>query len=325
MIVKNIRKQIDGNTIFDNISFSLNTQDKVGLVGVNGSGKSTLLKVLGGIMTTDNGVINLNGDSIGYLYQEIPIIYNDYTIEKYIKEIVGFTKLEKRLHFLENNLSEDNMDEYGDVLNAFLNINGYSFDKELNKIMSGLSLNKDLNSQIGHLSGGERIKVLLATLLMMNRDILLLDESTNNLDITAIEWLEKYLKTSSKKMIIVSHDEMFLNNIVNKIFELDSGELRQYNTSYKDYLITKKQEYEKRKLEYEQAKDQRDKLKVKLEQAKSWSSKGLGSKAHNDNDKIANNFAKEKTNTGNVARLTKELEKVDIPYFEEHKLSLIHI
>ena len=87
MIVKNIRKQIDGNTIFDNISFSLNTQDKVGLVGVNGSGKSTLLKVLGGIITTDNGVIDLDGDSIGYLYQEIPIKYNDYTIEKYIKEI----------------------------------------------------------------------------------------------------------------------------------------------------------------------------------------------------------------------------------------------
>ena len=319
MIVKNVRKQIDGNTIFDNISFSLNTQDKVGLVGVNGSGKSTLLKVLGGIITTDNGVINLDGDSIGYLYQEIPIKYNDYTIEKYIKEIVGFTELEKRLHFLENNLSEDNMEEYGDILNAFLNINGYSFDEELYKIMSGLSLNKDLNSQIGHLSGGERIKVLLATLLMMNRDILLLDEPTNNLDITAIEWLEKYLETSSKKMIIVSHDEMFLNNIVNKIFELDNGELRQYNTSYKDYLITKKQEYEKRKLEYEQAKDQRDKLKVKLEQARIWSSKGLGSKAHNDNDKIANNFAKEKTNTGNVARLTKELEKVDVLYFEEHK------
>ena len=239
MIVKNIRKKIDGNTIFDNISFSLNTQDKVGLVGVNGSGKSTLLKVLGGIITNDNGTIDLDGDSIGYLYQEIPIKYNDYTIEKYI----------------ENNLSEDNMDEYGDVLNAFLNINGYSFDEELNKIMSGLSLNKDLNSQIGYLSGGERIKVLLATLLMMNRDILLLDEPTNNLDITAIEWLEKYLKTSSKKMVIVSHDEMFLNNIVNKIFELDSGELRQYNTGYKDYLITKKQEYEKRKLEYEQAKD----------------------------------------------------------------------
>lgn len=319
MIVKNIRKQINGNTIFDNISFSLNTQDKVGLVGVNGSGKSTLLKVLGGIITTDNGTIDLDGDSIGYLYQEIQIKYNNYTIEKYIKEIVGFTELEKRLHFLENNLSEDNMDEYGDVLNAFLNINGYSFDEDLNKIMSGLSLNKDLNSQIGHLSGGERIKVLLATLLMMNRDILLLDEPTNNLDITAIEWLEKYLETSSKKMIIVSHDEMFLNNIVNKIFELNNGELRQYNTGYKDYLITQKQEYEKRKLEYEQAKDQRDKLKAKLEQAKSWSSKGLGSKAHNDNDKIANNFAKEKTNTGNVARLTKELEKVDVPYFEEHK------
>lgn len=273
MIIKNIRKQINGNTIFDNISFSLNTQDKVGLVGVNGSGKSTLLKVLGGIITTDNGTIDLDGDSVGYLYQEIPIKYNNYTIEKYIKEIVGFTELEKRLHFLENNLSEDNMDEYGDVLNAFLNINGYSFDEDLNKIMSGLSLNKNFNSQIGHLSGGERIKVLLATLLMMNRDILLLDEPTNNLDITAIEWLEKYLETSSKKMVIVSHDEMFLNNIVNKIFELNNGELRQYNTGYKDYLITKKQEYEKRKLEYEQAKDQRDKLKAKLEQARIWSSK----------------------------------------------------
>lgn len=317
MIVKGIKKQIDGNIIFDNISFSLNDQDKVGLVGVNGSGKSTLLKIIGGIITADSGTIELDGDSIGYLFQEIPTRYNAYTIEKYIKEIVGFETLEEKLHFLENNLTKDNMDEYGDVLNAFLNINGYSFDEDLNQILNGLALNKNLATRIEYLSGGEKIKVLLAALLIANADILLLDEPTNNLDIIAIEWLEKYLKSSSKKMIIVSHDETFLNNIVDKIYELSNNELKQYNVNYKNYLLLKKQEYEKQKLEYEQAKGQRDKLKVKLEQAKSWSSKGLGSRAHNDNDKIANNFAKEKTNTGNVAKLTKELEKMDIPYFEE--------
>lgn len=90
MKVKHVKKQIDGNIIFDNISFSLNNQDKVGLFGVNGSGKSTLLKIIGGIITVDNGTIELDGDSIGYLFQEIPTRYNAYTIEKYIKEIVGF-------------------------------------------------------------------------------------------------------------------------------------------------------------------------------------------------------------------------------------------
>lgn len=317
MKVNNIVFSIDSKIILNNISFSLNTNDKVGLVGRNGAGKSTLLKALSGIINIDSGNINLNHETIGYLNQEIDHKYDNLTILEYIKLITGINKLEDRLHYLEQNLDDKNMDDYSNVLNLYLSIDGYNFEDNLNGIISGLKLSESLDTKIKILSGGERIKVLLAALLLQNSDILLLDEPTNNLDLAAILWLENYLKNSSKKMIIVSHDETFLQNVTNKIFELENGLLREYNMKYDLYLKVKEIEYNRKFEEHTKLVEKKDKLKKQLQQAKEWASKGNNKKAHNDNDKIANNFAKERTNNSNVAKLSKSLEQINIPNFEE--------
>ncbi len=315
MIVSNLNKQIGAKDILQDVSFTLDSNDKVGLVGVNGAGKSTLLKILAKEINPDNGKVKLNEETVSYLKQEIPYIYNDLTILEYIKQELKIDKLETRLHELESNLTDEVMEEYSDVLNQY----GYSFEDNLNSILVGLNFKEDINNKIKTLSGGEKIKVLLAIVLLQNADILLLDEPTNNLDTEAILYLEKKLKAANKKMMIVSHDEVFLNNIVNKIYELEKGKINLYNMSYQEYLKQKELEYNELKERYIKAQDQKDKLKHQVQKAKEWANKGINKKAHNDNDKLANNYAKEKTNTDNISKLTKELEKIEIPNFEEKK------
>ena len=318
MILKNVKFSIQNNNILDNISFSLNSEDKIGLVGVNGSGKSTLLKLISGNLNPDSGKVNLENESVGYLNQEIPHTYDDYTILSYIKKKIGIDEIESKLHELENNLTENNMDEYSEFFEKYIALDGYNFEANLNTIIMGLELSKNLNDKIKTLSGGEKIKVLLAELLLQNSDILLLDEPTNNLDIGALRWLEKYLENEKKKMIIVSHDEVFLNNITNKIFELNNGTLKEYNMKYDDYLLEKKREYDSELLEHNKAVEEKEKLKKQIQKSKQWANKGNNKKAK-DNDKLANNYAKERTNTRNISKYTKALENLNIPKFEEKK------
>ncbi len=319
MIVSNLNKQMGNKEVLKNVSFTIDSNDKIGLVGVNGAGKSTLLKILSNELNQDNGKIKLIDETITYLKQEIPFIYNDLSIVDYIKQELKINKIETRLHELENNLNEDVMEEYGNLLNQYLALDGYSFEDNLKSTLLGLNFKENINNKIGTLSGGEKIKVLLAIVLLQNADILLLDEPTNNLDIEAIEFLEKKLKTANKKMIIVSHDEVFLNNIVNKIYELEQGKINLYNLSYQEYLKQKELEYKELRENYLKAQEQKDKLKHQVQKAKEWANKGINKKAHNDNDKLANNYAKEKTNTSNISKLTKELANLEIPDFEEKK------
>ena len=313
MIVKNLNKAISNKDLLVNINFSLNDGNKVGLIGPNGTGKTTLLKILSGDLLLDSGDVNLNNQTIKLLKQEIEKEYNDDSIIEYIKKENNIFELENKLKELEANLNEDNMEEYGEILDLFIKLDGYNFESNLENITYGLNLNVDLNSKIKTLSGGQKIKVLLISLLMSNSDILLLDEPTNNLDIEAIEWLESYLKKIDKKMIIVSHDEAFLNKIVNKIYELNNGNLVEYNLSNNNYLFYKNNEYNRELEKYEQAKEQQKKLKASIQEAKEWSNKGLN-KGKSDNDKIAANFAKERTKktSSKAAKLTKELEKIEI-------------
>lgn len=319
MLVNNLKVSLGGNTILDNVSFSLNNEEKVGLVGKNGSGKSTLLKTLSGLIEQNSGEINLQGQTVGYLKQEISHEYNDYTILEYIKSSTKIDKIERRMHELEENLNEDNMEEYGDILNKYLELDGYNFEENLSKIVSGLNLSETLDTKIKTLSGGEKIKVLLSALFLQNSDILLLDEPTNNLDMKAIMWLEKYLKDIDKTILMVSHDEVFLQNIANKIFELTDGKIKEYNLKYDNYLEEKQHEYNRKLEEYTKMSEEKDKLKKRLQKAKEWSNKGNNKKAHNDNDKIANNFAKERTNNSNVSKLSKQIEEMYIPKFKEKK------
>ncbi len=319
MQVNNLKIGFNNNEILKNISFHLVQGEKVGLVGPNGSGKSTLLKVLANELQLDSGKVKLENETIAYLKQEISHEFDDYSIIDYIKNQTGIGKLEIRLHELEDNLNENNMVEYSDVLDKFLSLDGYSFENNLQNIINGLHLNKSLDSKIYTLSGGEKIKVLLCAMLLSNGDVLLLDEPTNNLDIEAINWLENYLRNLKKSIIMVSHDEIFLNNILNKIFEISDGKLNEYNLSYDEYLKQKDLEYQKEKLNYLNAMEERKKIKIRLQKAKDWSNKGTSSKAHNDNDKIANNFAKERTRSSEVSKLSKALEDIDVPIFQERK------
>lgn len=323
MIVKNLSKSFNSNKILDNISFVLEDNDKVCLIGNNGVGKSTLLKILNGNINYDSGNINYNDESIGMLMQEIDIEDYDLTIIDYIKKKTNFLLLEEKLHKLEKNLNDSNMEEYGNVLDLYLKLDGYNFENNINMLLNGLGLNKDLNKKVKELSGGEKIKVLLTILLLSNPDIMLLDEPTNNLDIDGITYLENYLVKLNKKMIIVSHDEEFLNNISNKIFELNQGKLTEYKMPYYEYLDYKKKEYKRNLDKYNSINEKKEELKSRIKEAEKWSNKGVNKKKK-DNDKIAANFAKEQTKktSGNISKLKRELEKEEnIDFKKKEKVS----
>lgn len=323
MIVKNLSKSFNYNKILDNISFVLEDNDKVCLIGNNGAGKSTLLKILNGDIKYDSGSINYNDESIGMLMQEIDIEDYDLTIIDYIKKKTNILLLEEKLHKLEENLNDSNMEEYGNVLDLYLKLDGYNFENNINMLLNGLGLNKDLNKKVKELSGGEKIKVLLTILLLSNPDIMLLDEPTNNLDIDGITYLENYLVKLNKKMIIVSHDEEFLNNISNKIFELNQGKLTEYKMPYYEYLDYKEKEYKRNLEKYNSINEKREELKSRIKEAEKWSNKGVNKKKK-DNDKIAANFAKEQTKktSGNISKLKRELEKEEnIDFKKKEKVS----
>jgi len=323
MIVKNLSKSFNSNKILDNISFVLEDNDKVCLIGNNGTGKSTLLKILNGDIKYDSGNINYNDESIGMLMQEIDIKDYDLTITCYIKRKTGFKNIENKLKELEENLNDSNMEEYGNVLDLYLKLDGYNFENNINMLLNGLGLNKDLNKKVKELSGGEKIKVLLTILLLSNPDIMLLDEPTNNLDIDGITYLENYLVKLNKKIIIVSHDEEFLNNISNKIFELNQGKLTEYKMPYYEYLDYKEKEYKRNLEKYNSINEKREELKSRIKEAEKWSNKGVNKKKK-DNDKIAANFAKEQTKktSGNISKLKRELEKEEnIDFKKKEKVS----
>jgi ATP-binding cassette subfamily F protein 3 len=312
MIVNNLKKEIDSKILLNNISFTLNNNDKVILIGENGVGKSTLLKILNNDLPKDSGNINYENESISMLKQEINSDDYNKTILDYVKEQTGIEKLENRLHFLENNLNDSNMNEYGDVLNSYMQKDGYNFQNNLNLLKNGLNLNENINCIVGNLSGGEKIKVLLSIVLLDNSDIILLDEPTNNLDCESINYLCDFLIKSKKKMIIVSHDEDFISKIGNKIWELKDGKIKEYNMDYDEYQESKENEYNQRKLEHQKKIDEQNKLKSNLEKTKEWENKGLNKKGK-DNDKIASGYQKERTkNTSSkISKLKEQLNDIN--------------
>ena len=319
MKVNKLCKQIGERILLNDVSFEISNCDKIGLVGENGVGKSTLLRILSGNICQDSGKINYEGKSVAYLKQEFPKEFLNLTILQYVKKECNIDVLESNLKKLEDNLSDSNMNEYDEILNKYLLLDGYSFEYNLESILGGLHFNMPLNVKIGHLSGGEKIKVLLATTILKNADLMLLDEPTNNLDIDAICWLEDYLSKVKKSIVVVSHDEIFLNNTVNKIWELNNGHISQYNVNFELYRIQKENEYQQNKNVYDKLIEQRDKLKKQLQVAKEWSNKGNNKKSFNDNDKIANNYAKERTNSSNISRVSNALQNLQIPDFKEKK------
>ena len=252
--VNNLFMGFTGETLFKNISFSIDEKDKIGMIGVNGAGKSTLIKILLGLEydevdpeTNQRGTISKKGGlKIGYLSQH-PNLNHDNTVFEELMTV--FSNVQNDYHriqelniILAENLDDfdKTMEELGTVTARYEQNEGYAIEYKVKQILNGLSLAESLwSSKISDLSGGQLSRVALGKILLEEPELLILDEPTNHLDLNAIEWLEKILKDYKKAFILISHDVYFLDNVVNRIFEIEGKTLKTYNGNYTDFTIQK--------------------------------------------------------------------------------------
>ena len=271
----NLNKSFGIDTILENVSFTVNEYDKVGIIGVNGTGKTTLFKILSGIYGYDSGDIYLGkGVEIGYLEQNTNFHSEGTIFEEVLEVFKDLIEMETYLRDLEVKIANESsnpnskelekiMNEYSNKLEKFSELNGYGYKSEAKGVLKGLGFSdEDMDKKINILSGGEKTRVLLAKLLLKNPSLLLLDEPTNHLDSEAIEWLEVFLKQYKGTVIIISHDRYFLDQVVNRVFEIHNKKLRTYNGNYSKFIELSKVEKE---LELKKFEDQQKEIKKQEE------------------------------------------------------------
>lgn len=250
-------------TILEEINFEIKGKQKVAIVGRNGAGKSTLLKAIinnellsEGIGTEKFNIYKEGNPRIGYLkqvdFEDENITMLDELLKCY-KEIISIeNRMEKLVIKMQENSSEKTAEEYTKLQDRYELLDGYTYKKEYETAINKFGFSKeDKNKKLSEFSGGQRTKIAFIKLLLSKPDILLLDEPTNHLDITTIEWLEEYLKNYPKAVIVVSHDRMFINKIVDKIYEIEYGTITEYSGNYEFFEKQKKINYEKQLKDYE--------------------------------------------------------------------------
>jgi len=247
--VHNLSVSFGGEYLFEEISFRLNGGNRVGLVGKNGAGKSTLLKLLNKDMALDTGVIAVEKDiKIGFLRQDIDFVQGRSVLEEAYQAFEEIKALELKLDEINHQLAERTdyeSDSYSqlivdlnDVSHHYEILGGYNYQGETEKILQGLGFRReDFDKKTETFSGGWRMRIELAKLLLQSNDVLLLDEPTNHLDIESIIWFEQFLNNYTGGVVIVSHDKMFLDNVTNRTIEISLGRIYDYNKPYTEYLV----------------------------------------------------------------------------------------
>ena len=242
---QNICKTFVEKPVLQNISFHLNENDRLAIIGYNGAGKSTLLKILIGEISYDEGEISLKKDaSIGYLAQHQDHTFHHTIFDELLsvkKEVIELNEqmrtYEQEMKHLTGDALEQKMNQYTNATHRFEQLNGFAYKSEITGILKGLGFSEeDFTKEINTLSGGQRTRVALGKLLLKNPDILLLDEPTNHLDVDSIRWLENYLSHYKGAVIIVSHDRYFLDKIVNKVMEIDQGHSMLFDGNYTTFI-----------------------------------------------------------------------------------------
>ncbi len=319
----NLAKAYGAITVLNDISFVINAGDRVGLVGGNGVGKSTLLQVLTGQEEADSGSFAFAPSlETGYLPQTTPEFYGQ-TIEDLILESVGnLRQLEERMRQLEAEMataSEEalpaQLEEYTTVSTKFQDRGGYELDYRIDSILQGLHLDYlPRQQQVSTLSGGEKARVGLATLLLRSPDLLLLDEPTNHLDFASLAWLETYLSRYAGAILIVSHDRQFLNRTVNQIFEIDEHEhrLKRYEGNYDAYLQAKAAERAQWEEDYERQQEEIKELRKRVRETARQV--GHGYRSPRDNDKNARYFFAQRVDSAvsrNVRAAEEQLRRIE--------------
>jgi macrolide transport system ATP-binding/permease protein len=323
LAVRNLSKAYGAIHVLNDISFIINNGERVGLVGTNGVGKSTLLKILIGQEEVDAGTFSYAPSTeVGYLPQTTPEFYG-HTIQDLILASVGnLRQLEERMRQIEVIMTmarEEQLaallEEYGHISTKFQDRGGYDLDYKIDTILEGLHISYLPRTQEVHtLSGGEKARVGLATLLLRSPDLLLLDEPTNHLDFASMEWLETYLSHSSGAMMIVSHDRQFLNKAVNQIFELDehTHRLKKYEGNFDAYIQAKAAERRKWEEDYERQQEEIKELRKRIRETARQV--GHASRGPRDKDKSAFNThaaAVQRAVSHNVRAAEEQLKRIE--------------
>lgn len=248
--LNNIQKTFGGTLLFEHVSFEINDDDKVVIIGKNGVGKSTLFKIILGEISPDSGEIFISRQArIGYLSQDV-LSRTDLTL--YDEMLVVFKEvisLGEKLHEVMDLMTRDHSDrvlrKYSSLEELFRQKGGYEYQTLIDMMLSRFGFSKaDYLRFVSSFSGGEKTRIAFAKLLLMKPDVLLLDEPTNHMDIEIIEWLEDYLKKYQGAVVVITHDKYFINKVVTKIFEIDQETLEKYTGTYEMYEIEKEKRYE---------------------------------------------------------------------------------
>ena len=254
--VEQLKVEFGVKPLFSGACFVINDRDRIALVGKNGAGKSTLLKILCGMQKPTEGVVAVPNDTtIGYLPQ-VMILQDDTTVrEEARKAFSNVTALKARVDELNHQLSERTdyeSEEYAALVERFtseherlLMMGAENCEAELERTLAGLGFTRnDLDRPTSEFSGGWRMRIELAKILLSNPDVLLLDEPTNHLDIESIQWLEQFLSTQAKAVVLVSHDRAFINNVTNRTLEISCGKVIDYKVKYNEYVTLRKERRE---------------------------------------------------------------------------------
>ncbi|MGP1504042.1 ABC transporter [Eggerthia catenaformis] len=233
--------------VLKNITFNIEAKDKLAVIGENGAGKSTLLKILQNEESYDSGTLSIAGDvTIGYLSQDHNFDLSLSIYETLESPYKNLKNIEKRMRYLETQMTHSDhldsiMKEYDALTVRFEESDGYTIESNIKGILNGLGFQKDIWYQpVSILSGGQKTRIILGQLLLSEPDLLLLDEPTNHLDLEAIEWLENYLKSYPKAIIVVSHDRYFIDQVTDSIMEIENGKSKIYHCHYNEYAQIKK-------------------------------------------------------------------------------------
>lgn len=261
--VEGLKVEFSAKPLFQDVSFVVNEKDRIALVGKNGAGKSTMLKILCGIQKPDAGVVAVPNDTtIGYLPQVMHLTDNTTLREETRKAFADVLKQKERVAKMERELAErtdyesesymELVEKFSHEHDRFMLLGADNYEAELERTLLGLGFNKtDFERPTSEFSGGWRMRIELAKILLQRPDVLLLDEPTNHLDIESIQWLEQFLVQSAKALVLVSHDRAFINNVTNRTLEISCGRTVDYKVKYDEYLVLRAERREQQLRAYE--------------------------------------------------------------------------
>lgn len=261
--VEGLKVEFSAKPLFQDVSFVVNDKDRIALVGKNGAGKSTMLKILCGIHKPDAGVVAVPNDTtIGYLPQVMHLTDNTTLREETRKAFADVLKQKERVAKMERELAErtdyesesymELVEKFSHEHDRFMLLGADNYEAELERTLLGLGFNKtDFERPTSEFSGGWRMRIELAKILLQRPDVLLLDEPTNHLDIESIQWLEQFLVQSAKALVLVSHDRAFINNVTNRTLEISCGRTVDYKVKYDEYLVLRAERREQQLRAYE--------------------------------------------------------------------------